>query len=131
MTDDDVEAVATRLCAEHTGILRHCPVLWPGQCFACQETARTAIADLESRDWQQVQWQPIETAPKDGSWILLWDGYRAISGYWHVEPTVDTPDSYEPGWSDWTTDQEDVIWDAPYCGPSHWMPLPYHHGDDH
>ncbi len=56
------------------------------------------------------EWQLIETAPKDGTEILCWDGEnRAIcdyrSGKWNV-----TQDSEDYGWSDYT--------------PTHWQHLP-------
>jgi hypothetical protein len=59
-------------------------------------------------------WQPIETAPKGGKWVLLWWPYvtdAAFAGYetggkWFAAPTGDS----------WTG--------AP--GPTHWMPLPLH-----
>lgn len=71
-------------------------------------------------------WQGIETAPKDGT-ILLWDAARnvAVSGRWHVEPTLDTPSAYEPGWAFWTTDDDLIVWDGgEWDKPTHWMPLP-------
>lgn len=60
-----------------------------------------------------MKWQPIETAPKDGSVILCaWfddDGTTyAIAGW------------YEPGIADlcWYDQYDDAI-----C-PTHWLPLP-------
>ena len=69
------------------------------------------------------QWQSIETAPKD-QWILLWDARRevAVSGRWWVEPTMDTPNGYEPGWAWWSSDDDLIIWEDD--GPTHWLPLP-------
>lgn len=62
-------------------------------------------------------WQPIETAPKDGSRFLGWpchfdDGTRAAVTRWYEHPSV----------SGWITPELD-------CGdyefsPTHWMPLP-------
>lgn len=60
------------------------------------------------------QWRPIETAPKDGTWVLLWfdaDEY-AVSGAW-MRPGRD----YIAHWcafGRWT----------PGDAPTHWMPLP-------
>ena len=54
-------------------------------------------------------WQPMETAPRDGTWILLWDELEclAVSGYWDAD--VD----------DWMTDV-----DLPYSILTYWLPLP-------
>lgn len=49
-------------------------------------------------------WQPIETAPKDGGIILVWDDGVALA-WWH-----------EQGY--WTEDEGMI------SRPTHWMPLP-------
>jgi hypothetical protein len=70
-------------------------------------------------DWVQSWWQPIETAPKDGSPILIWqpgqewfnkvnsthDDYRYAIGYWRPEG----------GWGNRN---------SAHVEPTHWMPLP-------
>ena len=51
-------------------------------------------------------WQPIDTAPKDGTEVLLWWFRRHVVG------------SYVAGgWTDESLGQYDV-------SPTHWMPLP-------
>jgi hypothetical protein len=61
-------------------------------------------------------WQPIETAPKDGTDILIWNGSWMVTVRW-APP-------YQYGY-----------WDLVECGthasdgfltydPTHWMPLP-------
>jgi hypothetical protein len=56
-----------------------------------------------------MEWQPIETAPKDGSPVLAFDGEDiAVVTYYHASDTL--------GW--W-----EVIYDVEF-DPTHWMPLP-------
>jgi len=69
-----------------------------------------------------MQWQPIDTAPKDGTNVLLFcttavmpktDIYLLCGG----EPF----ESFEVGW--WNDDTSE--WETVYCAPpTHWMPLP-------
>ena len=69
-------------------------------------------------------WQPIETAPKDGTRIILGKaaGYVmawAGSGYWfNREPCPHHPPC-KPGTHTGWTDGLDT-----YATPTHWMPLP-------
>jgi hypothetical protein len=72
------------------------------------------------------EWQPIETAPKNGTRLLLWDAKRsvAVSGHWHNDPGMDNPSAYEPPWQWWVSDDELIMWDGgPDDKPTHWMPL--------
>lgn len=66
-----------------------------------------------------TQWQPIASAPKDGSWFL---GYRPdleahqTIEVWHWDPDADTDDV--PGfWVNVTDSNLDEY-------PTHWAPLP-------
>jgi hypothetical protein len=65
-----------------------------------------------------MEWQPIETAPKDGTTVLGYFGGR--SGY------VSRQDIVPICWSGWGGG----VWDNATSGhhmgddPSHWMPLP-------
>jgi len=59
------------------------------------------------------EWQPIETAPKDGSEILLWHGRRNIGGW--QEHHHDMRHPQRPCW---------VINGGYVVSPTLWMPLP-------
>jgi hypothetical protein len=84
-----------------------------------KETILTAIAPLLDRldAAERVQaWQPMETAPQDGTMILLFP-----SSEW----TEDTDGDYEVTYWDadlggWYQHQHPDDYD----GPTHWMPLP-------
>lgn len=56
-------------------------------------------------------WQPIETAPKDGTPVLVWDGSDAMVSYWSNVTGLDG----DGEWHTWALCAEQ---------PTHWMPLP-------
>lgn len=61
-------------------------------------------------------WQPIETAPRDQSWVLLWsrDCDPAFGVFrWDIED------------DEWVSDEKADRWvESQSYGPTHWMPLP-------
>ena len=63
-----------------------------------------------------TQWQPIETAPKDGRWILVWAPDHNVEKVgWCNKP--------EGGY--WSPLLMDPFDSSPlYYKPTHWMPLP-------
>ena len=66
-----------------------------------------------------VEWQPIETAPKDGESILVFNSYGISEVQWCNEQDYDVPHDW------WYIDGMK----AGYFGlrgdePTHWMPLP-------
>lgn len=82
------------------------------------------------------EWQPIETAPKDGTVIDLWvcystgEGFRATDAYWCEQGFDYGPDRCDgkPGWAaahmGW--DGAEGYADNPADGDvaTHWMPIP-------
>lgn len=73
-----------------------------------------------------MEWHPIETAPRDGTPILVWDTYskRAIEARWEDEAVFDwEKDEYTGGfnarWAEIDSYGAYIVQDA-----SHWMPLP-------
>lgn len=56
---------------------------------------------------QPIDWQPIATAPKDGTEILLTDGQYKRTGYWAKRIQI------------WSIDCV-----VPLNPPTHWLPLP-------
>lgn len=84
-----------------------------------------------SESKQDALWQPINTAPKDGTWILLrggevdWDHDVVRSGA--VPPVI--VGQYHPSYCIdkqpyWRTACYDGGWYGEYLNPTEWMPLP-------
>lgn len=75
------------------------------------------------------EWQPIETAPKDGSWILAINnrGNQAVIIWSHSAPHwTERSDAPRGGWIHPFSDGiQSTFWNGG-CGsvPTHWMPLP-------
>lgn len=78
----------------------------------CLECAEKAVAMLrEARSLPRAGWQPIETAPKDGTWVLLYE---------QPQPGWSAP-AHVAQWSrgEWQEAGEYGVNDA-----THWQPLP-------
>lgn len=60
-----------------------------------------------------TEWQPIDTAPKDGEWLLVY-------GFWYPKGDYSgiTLGAYLPDEEMWTFEGD--LMDR----PTHWMPLP-------
>lgn len=70
-------------------------------------------------------WRDISTAPKDGTYVLLWWRSQLACGHW-----CDTPFAFGDavrGWIGSTFDSRDPSHATPVVlgeQPTHWMPLP-------
>ena len=66
-----------------------------------------------------VGWKPIETAPKDGSTVILgFAGSHSEEGFW-----MNDPERNHWGEIGWFSSDADVLCERP-ASPTHWMPLP-------
>jgi len=81
---------------------------------------RMIDAKLAAPQAPAPQWQPIETAPKDGTCVLLFDGATVTAGIYDANGekypwfVLDERDSeFTNGWQD-----------TERYGPEFWMPLP-------
>ena len=67
-------------------------------------------------------WMPIETAPKDGSYLLLWEQYSKTPfvGFWSDGswPVSHEHVDAEGGWDG------PIVIDVTSMSITHWMPLP-------
>lgn len=103
-------------------------VAWRGECNRLVRLLRRAA------DAQKSEWQSIETAPKDGSWVLLSGGRTierkagALSMADRKRPVVC---QFERHCSD--SDTVEGLWRFAWCDSGHygqyimptaWMPLP-------
>lgn len=65
------------------------------------------------------RWRPIETAPKDGTAIILgYEGSHSEEGFW----MADTKRNHW-GKAGWFATDSDILCDYPHT-PTHWQPLP-------
>lgn len=78
------------------------------------------------------EWQPIESAPKDGRSMLLGHfntagNWRTLRGRWFsaekIEYEWENADDFEAGWYEESVEADDIpnVWAT---SPTHWMPLP-------
>ena len=85
------------------------------------------------------EWKPIETAPKDGTDVLLASAGRVTVGQWHDE-SWPTAAEYHATTGEYLGQYETgecvpaswMSWDGGFAEadpPTHWMPLPPPPGD--
>ena len=75
---------------------------------------------------EKSPWQPIETAPKDGTRILAWNseyGARETKSETYREGSIGFSEGRTDRWWEWLEPQNN--WSLKWS-PTHWMPLPPH-----
>lgn len=135
MTDDDMDArsgIARQLTRRCNNCYRKlpgevgCSVNRPGWNWAtpnlgpfCDSCFGNLL--LSETKEPQLDWQPIETAPKDGTHLLVCDASRAYTAFWGFGQNPPTVGHYfAQGW------HLSVNHDGEHSEitPTHWMPLP-------
>ena len=75
-----------------------------------------------------MAWRPIETAPKDGTWILMTNGVDVAGGQWIRDEGGTTEYRDEDGRYLGQDDRDDfegwMDWMGGIPSPTHWSPLP-------
>lgn len=109
--------------------------------FMAADNGIVTAAAIRALDLSHLTgWQPIGTAPKDGTVIILFGNGRVTAGHWEPEKwpvaaeycgkTGEYLGQYEtgeciPAW--WYSEDGGFADDSP---PTHWMPLPTPPRDD-
>lgn len=96
------------------GDMAVCGQVWWDKVYECQSCQIKRLT-------AERAWQPIETAPTDGSAFLAFDSTPCPLPYlmffvarWHHNYSEDEADGY---WSN-------IVGDCDMCHPTHWMLLP-------
>lgn len=84
-----------------------------------EEITRAALNASEAvKMVREMEWQPIETAPRDGTPVLILTNYGKMATAYSRERKVSDKDGSEYGWIDYMRPQHG------YGSVTHWMPLP-------
>lgn len=71
------------------------------------------------------EWKPIESAPRDGRWVITWDGAEVQPACW--EDDRGGGGSGDVGWCCGDSRWGGVLYEGinlMKVQPTHWMPLP-------
>lgn len=80
----------------------------------CDKTIRQAL--------EQMQWRPIETAPKDVNVLVYCEGVEGEVSYEIEEPTIVKAHKYSDDY--WVATDTDY-YEVTLKNPTHWMPIPF------
>ena len=82
-------------------------------------TRASIRAALEA--YEAAQWRPIETAPKDGTAIVVWGQPQSTD-----DVHFSRPSAFTAYWDDMggTFCLSGADWRGPFIHPTHWRPLP-------
>ena len=104
----------------------HSPVdMWDYHSAQLLEAVPDDLSALRAHDTELLapyQWQPIETAPKDGTAILISNG----KGAWVAKYKDVYQSGFKPNnpWLSLMLNKDHIPKRLQFGGPTHWMPLP-------
>ena len=80
-------------------------------------------------DRQMSEWQPIETAPRDGSLIWLGSPEAMRLGFWTQGKEFENHGTTGGGWRDMSAAEKNITGETSlrtglHFAPTHWMPTP-------
>ena len=84
---------------------------WCDACVGASTGYRTTDAAIAAWNRRAPAWEGIESAPRDGTWILVW-----LGGLANVADTV------QWAFGDWWDGRSGHV--RSECPPTHWQPLP-------
>ena len=96
-------------------------------CLRHSDLARVVWAAEQYLKAQPTDWQPISTAPKDGTWILLAGGETDEDDDFadsNVQKSRPVTAFWDESYDVWQFCYWDMNWRSGYKNPTHWMPLP-------
>ena len=75
------------------------------------------------------EWQPIETAPRDGSLIWLGSPEAMRLGFWTQGKEFESHGTIDGGWRDMSAAESSITGETSlrtglHFAPTHWMPTP-------
>lgn len=80
--------------------------------------------ELLSSGLRACDWQPIETALKDGSYIWLGSPSSVRVGFWRNGAEYENHNSVGGGWIDKCAAEQVLGTNGLHFEPTHWMPTP-------
>ena len=91
---------------------------------ACKRAMRDGKARVMLKE---SAWHPIETAPRDGTWVLLKGGMMDMEAQYEVDAGSGPPcvaAFWNAPMDAWTFAFWDGAWRSDYENPTHWRPIP-------
>lgn len=90
-------------------------------CLGDPDYVKLATAAISA--YRAAQWQGIETAPKDGTRVLIFSEGHVCIAYWSEDAYFGETEYARPGWQIFNCEM-DHWYSVATETPTHWQPLP-------